>query len=164
MAHWSQPCAVPTKLSQTSQPHAPIICPESLRLIESQKEVNWIKEVTFSNEKLRHIKGKAEVMTFSFESFKRRKLLEVGNRGMFETDRKYGYETAGLRSGFTDILGTQLYYKTVLTVNKAPNYQNFNETTTVDAWVTRSWDNSFNCTDCKVKHSLFRYDYFAVML
>ena len=78
-------------------------------------------------------------------------------------DRKYRYETAGLQGGFTDILGTQLYYKTVLTINKAPNYQNFSETTTVDAWVTRSWDNSFNCTDCKVKHSLFRYDYFAVM-
>ena len=109
-----------------------------------------MKEVTFSNEKLGHIKRKAEVQTLSFDSFKRRKLLEVGNRGMFETDRKYGYETAGLLSGFTDILGTQLYYKTVLTVNKALNYQNFSETTTVDAWVTRSWDSSFNCTDCKV--------------
>ena len=83
---------------------------------------------------------------------------------MFETDRKYGYKTAGLLSGFTDIQGTQLYYQTVLTVNKAPNYQSFNETTTVDAWVTRSWDSSFSCTDCKVKHSLFRYSYFAVML
>jgi hypothetical protein len=77
---------------------------------------------------------------------------------MFETDRKYWYETAGLLSGFTDTIGTHLYYKTVLTVNKAPN---FSETTTVDAKVTRSWDNSFNCTDCKVKHCLFRYDYFT---
>ena len=120
--------------------------------------------MTFSNEKLRHIKRKAEVQTLSFESFNCRKLIEVGNRGMFETDRKYGYKTAGLLSGFTDILGTQLYYKTVLTVNKAQICQNFSESNTVDAWVTRSWDNSFNCTDCKVKHSLFRYDYFAVML
>ena len=76
--------------------------------IESQKEVNWIKEVTFSNEKLRYTKRKAEVQTLSIENFKRRKMHEVGNRGLFETDKRYGYETAGLLGGFPDILGTQL--------------------------------------------------------
>ena len=126
--------------------------------------MNWIEEVTFSNNKLRNSKRKAEIQTLSFENLKRRKLQEVGHRGLFETDRKYGYETAGLQGGFSDIIGTQMYYKKTLTVDKAPNYQNFTETTTVDAWVTRSWDNDFNCTDCKIKHSLFRNDYFAVML
>ena len=84
--------------------------------------MNWIKEVPFSNEKLKNTKKKAEVQTLSFENLKRRKMQEVGNRGLFETDRKYGYETAGLKGGFPDIIGTQLYYKKTLMVNKAPNY------------------------------------------
>ena len=104
------------------------------------------------------------MQTLSFENFKRRKLGEVGNRGTFDTERKYDIETAGLLTGFTDMLVTQPYYKTVLKVNKASNYQGYSENTSVDCWVTRSWDSSYNCTDCTPTHSIFRNSYFALML
>ena len=115
---------------------APIIGNDTVRLIENQKELNLIKQVTFSNAKLRDTKRKAEVQTISFENFKRHKLGEVGNRGTFDTERKYDIETAGLLTGLTDILVTQPYYKTTLTVNKAPMFQGHSENTSVDCWVT----------------------------
>ena len=104
---------------------------DSLKLIESQKQINWIKSVTISNDKLRNSKRKAEIQTLSFESLKRRKLQEVGHRGKFEMDRQYGYDRAGLQGGFSDIITTQMYYEKTLTVDSAPNYQNYSETTTV---------------------------------
>ena len=30
-------------------------------------------------------------------------------------------------------------------------------------WMTRSWDDEYNCTDWKIKHSIFKEDYFAIM-
>ena len=100
--------------------------------MENQKQMNWIKSVTISNNKLRDSKRKAEVQTLSFESLKGRKLLEVGNRAKFDTDRQYGYDAAGLQGGFSDLISTQKYYKKTLTVAKAPNYQNHYDTTSVD--------------------------------
>ena len=73
-------------------------------------------------------------------------------------------ETAGLLSGFTDILSSQPLYKTTLTVNKATMIQGKSETTSADCWVTRSWDKDYNCTDCKPTLSIFRNSYFALML
>ena len=124
---------------------------DSQKLIESQRQINWIKSVTISNVKLMNSKRKAEVQTLSFESLKRRKLLFL-----FVMDRQYGYDSARLQGGFSDLIASQKHYKKTLTVDKAPNYQNYSETTTVDAWAIRSWDELFNCTDCKVKHSIFK--------
>ena len=43
-----------------------------MKLIESQKQMNWIKKVTFDNDKLKNTKRKEEVQTLSFENLKRR--------------------------------------------------------------------------------------------
>ena len=105
---------------QPTQPVTPIIGNDTVRLIENQKEVNLIKQVTFNNDKLRDTKRKAKVQTLSFENFKRRKLGEVGNRGTFDSERKYDIKTRGLLTGFTDILVTQPYYKTVTQSTRCP--------------------------------------------
>ena len=73
-------------------------------------------------------------------------------------------ESAGLLTVCTDMLSSQPFYKVTLTVTKATMVPGISETTTVDTWVTRSWDDDWNCTDCRPKHSIFKNSYFALMI
>ena len=91
-----------------------ILGTENVRLLETQKELNTIKKVRFHNTRLKDRKRRAEVQSIQFDKFKRRKMAEVGNRGAFDTEKKLEVESAGLVSGYTDILSSQPFYKTTL--------------------------------------------------
>ena len=60
---------------------APIIGNDTVRLIQNQKELNLIKQVTWDNSKLRDHKRKADVQTISFENFMRDKLVKAATEG-----------------------------------------------------------------------------------
>ena len=153
-----------TPASQPTNPVTPILGTDTVRLIENQNELNMRKQVKWDNTKFRDRKRKSEIQSIPFDNFKRRKLAEVGNRGAFDTERKLDVETAGLLTGYTDMLSSQPFYKATLTVTKATMIPGNSETTTVDTWVTRSWDKDYNCTDCRPSHSIFKNTYFALML
>ena len=92
-----------TPASQSTSAATPILGTEAVRLIETQKELNTIKQVRWDNTKLRDRKRKSDVQSIQFENFKRRKLAEVGNRGAFDTERKLDVESAG----YTNMLSSQ---------------------------------------------------------
>ena len=73
-------------------------------------------------------------------------------------------ESGGLLAGYTDLLSSQPFYKVTLTVTKATMVPGVSETTTATTWMTRSWDDDWNCTDCRPKHSIFKNSYFALVI
>ena len=91
-------------------------------------------------------------------------MAEVGNRGAFDTEKKLEVESAGLLSGYTDILSSQPFYKTTLTITKHTMVPSISETKTVETWVTRSWNNEWMCISCKPSHHILKSRYLALMI
>ena len=74
--------------------------------VESQNMMNQERDLLHQNSKLKRGKRLSEEHILHMPAFKRRKLDKVGNRSIFDTDRKKyktDVETGRLGTGFTDV-------------------------------------------------------------
>ena len=124
--------------------------------VKNQGIANLITMNKIANDKLRGTKRKGIEHRLDAQAFKRTKLDDgVGSRRNFTTAHdQASFDLSGLDSCFSDWLRCAKIYKGNLTVAVQDKWILESETDKLDAMITRTWDENYNCVICLKPHPI----------